>query len=306
MKGRDMFKIWVICVLFGVLRVMGGMVLKVENDYFCGTDDNYTHGMELGWYIDEGDLDTDRLRLGYGISQLIYTPRFIRDSYHQLYDRPWCGILTIYRETWEKRGKEVVRNRIEAGVLGPAARAGQTQEWFHDLIGAAQPMGWENQLPNEPVLNFYHERRYPLWQQDLFKDFKIGMEGIYGGTLGTTFINVNSGMGFKCGYNIPPYSLPSGIDPKRRHSRFFTYMMGELKGIMVMHNATIGDSFFRSRNQSDINLESVVGEYRYGLVIGYGDYSLALILCRRSAEFKEQMDGGMDWGLIMYEFVRNF
>lgn len=304
-KVIDMSKVLVLFLVFCVLRVMGGMTFKVENDYFTSSDDNYTHGTELGWYV-EDDGDTDRLRLGYGIHQLIYTPRNIDMSEDQPGERPWCGMITGYRETWYKRGEEIIRNRLEVGVLGPAARSDQTQAWFHEIINDQEPMGWDNQMPNEPVLNLYHDRHHLLWTQDIIEGFSMGMEGIYGGTLGTTFINMRSGLGFKCGYNVPPYSFPGGIDPKGEGSKFFTYVMGELTGMLVFHNATIGDSFFRDREDKEREVERVVGEYRYGGVVGYGDCSLAFILCRRSEEFKDQPDGGMDWGIVAFEFVRNF
>ena len=26
-------------------------------------------------------------------------------------------------------------------------------KWFHDVIGADEPLGWDHQLPNEPLVN---------------------------------------------------------------------------------------------------------------------------------------------------------
>jgi hypothetical protein len=38
-------------------------------------------------------------------------------------------------------------------VVGPASQAEKTQKDFHNLIGGDEPMGWDTQLPNEPVIN---------------------------------------------------------------------------------------------------------------------------------------------------------
>jgi len=52
------------------------------------------------------------------------------------------------------------------GVVGPASLAVPVQKRFHKMIGADRPMGWDHQLPNEPVLNVDYTGAYLLAKGD--------------------------------------------------------------------------------------------------------------------------------------------
>ena len=41
----------------------------------------------------------------------------------------------------------------QTGRGGPASHADNVQKEFHDLVGGDEPMGWDTQLPDEPVIN---------------------------------------------------------------------------------------------------------------------------------------------------------
>ena len=42
---------------------------------------------------------------------------------------------------------------LKLGVVGLASHAEDVQKEFHDMIGGDEPMGWDTQLPDEPVIN---------------------------------------------------------------------------------------------------------------------------------------------------------
>lgn len=292
--------------LFG-LSASGGVILTLENDLVNETDDSYSHGTEIEWVGGTQMKNDSPYRVGYGIHQTMYTPTDISNPDNQPDDRPWCGMLTAFREVWSKSGTEVVRTRYEVGVLGPWAGCETTQTKVHEIVGSGKPMGWDNQMPNEPVVNVYHERHHPLMSFGREGSWGAYVESVYGGTLGTTFINAMGGSGVRAGWNIPPDRITGGIDPKGiQAGRFFAYVSGEVGGIFVLHNATIGSSFFQDREPDhEQELQRGVGTYKYGGVVGYGSFAATYMFNMRTAEFKGQ-DEGTDWGMVSLEFVDTF
>jgi hypothetical protein len=292
-------------VCFAALARGGGLVLTVENDAFTGSDNNYTHGTELEWVTTIGTGKV--LRTGYGVNQAMYTPKDISIATNQPGDRPWCGMLVVFREDWLQFGVETVRSRWEVGVLGPSSQSDETQAWFHRVIDNQEPMGWDNQLPDEPILNYYHERHHPLWSVGVPQKWQACGEAVYGGVVGTTFINVMGGTGAKAGWNIPPTHLTGGIGPKAvKTSKPFFYALAQVNGLYVFHNATIGDSFFRDRlPEHEQELQHEVGEAVVGASAGIRWFALTYALNMRSPEFVGQTKN-MDWGMVRLEFVREF
>ena len=43
---------------------------------------------------------------------------------------------------------------LKLGVVGLASHAEDVQKEFHDMIGGDEPMGWDTQLPDEPVITW--------------------------------------------------------------------------------------------------------------------------------------------------------
>jgi len=294
-----------------------GFVVTIENDIFCGTDNNYSHGTEMEWVSSQMSDKDGPFRIGYGINQIMYTP--IEDSLAMpaKSEHPWCGTLTAYRETWIRSSfySEEVRTRIEIGVLGPASLNERSQRTVHRMINNDLPVGWDNQMPNEPMVNLYQDRYHLLWNGNLNEHWGMDVKGIYGGTVGTTFINGRAGFQWRAGYNIPNNSMPGGIEPKAIRdgevaapsSGFFVYLMSDVTEMVVLHNATCGSSFFRDREPGqERTLEPLVNTYRYGIVIGYNDLSFTYLIGHRSNEFDGQADGGMDWGMLRLEYLRQF
>jgi lipid A 3-O-deacylase len=299
-------------ILAGVLAVWSsvawaGFSLTVENDLFFHTDDDYSHGTELAWIDDARPTGGNLLRTSYGLNQLMYTPMDITIATNQPNDREWCGTMSVFMETWKKAERnEKVRQRWEIGVLGPDAHCEESQKIVHKWVGSAEPMGWDNQMPDEPMLNYYMERHHFLNGIGEQEGWQVTCEAVYGGTLGTTFINAEGGVLAKAGWNIPDF-MSGGIVPKGgRPSRWFVYAFGELDCIYVLHNATLGKSFFRDRDPGqEQTLEPLVGEGTYGVSAGYRKMALVYTSNHRTAEYDGQPKA-TDWGMIKLEFANQF
>ena len=146
--------------------------LYEDNDFLnargCGTDDAYTNGTRLDYFYQPRHPSKNPIdhllpkagansinTYGWGIMQLMYTPKNITDSTYQPNDYPWSGALvvthTLYSYNPEK--KYDLRSELDLGVIGPASLAEQLQTGFHRLINYFKPLGWGHQYPNDLLAN---------------------------------------------------------------------------------------------------------------------------------------------------------
>jgi hypothetical protein len=146
--------------------------LYEDDDYINvkgrGTDEAYTNGSRIDlfytrhdpphWLLDRalpkaGDSSIDVY--GWGIMQVMYTPRKINDPDFQPDDYPWSGGLFITHSlySYNPRANYDLQTEVVAGVVGPASLAGPTQKAFHHLIHYTQPTGWGHQFRNDLLLN---------------------------------------------------------------------------------------------------------------------------------------------------------
>ncbi|MBS1606157.1 MAG: lipid A deacylase LpxR family protein [Bacteroidetes bacterium] len=146
--------------------------LYEDDDYINikgrGTDEAYTNGSRVDlfytrhdpphWLLDRalpkaGESSVDVY--GWGIMQVMYTPRKINDPDFQPDDYPWSGGLFVTHSlfSYDPKANYDLQTEVVAGVIGPASLAGPTQKAFHHLIHYTQPMGWGHQFRNDLLLN---------------------------------------------------------------------------------------------------------------------------------------------------------
>jgi len=96
-----------------------------------------------------------------GVTQWVYTPDSLAAKTPVVGDYPYCGVLFLRfsRENLSPDRKRLFRSGLSLGVMGPAALGREVQTAIHRWIGADEPEGWRNQMPNYPVVNYslYYE-----------------------------------------------------------------------------------------------------------------------------------------------------
>lgn len=293
--------ITLVCLSFGIV-LADAIQITEENDFFRGNDNQYTQGSNIS-YVKPSVVDGEFQREIYGASQKIYAPDNKETTLNQPKDRPYCATLTGVYEIWTKSGNETIRQTFEVGVLGPAAMGEQAQNGVHRMIRNDLAMGWDNQLKNEPVANYYHERYHPFYKSKDGK-WEFNIEGIYGGTAGTEFANAFGGSKMMFGYNLPQYKVLGGIYPKiskdgkiDNETEWFFYGFFQSKVYTVAHDATLGNSIINGE-QSDITPCPIVGESIYGVTVGWNYISVSYAIGNRTKQFYEQ-NGTYDYGTII-------
>jgi hypothetical protein len=138
------------------------------NLYGQPTDDAYTNGTRIDLYYipqqrPQGLLGRFGLRAGsassdvysWGIMQLMYTPMDYTQTGFQSNDYPYSGaiVATHGRYSYNAAEKYDLQTELTFGALGPVSLAHQTQSIVHRITGFLQPMGWNTQYRNAPLLN---------------------------------------------------------------------------------------------------------------------------------------------------------
>ena len=181
------------------------------------TDRLYVNGLRLGWTspttgvpdfletVGRALWGDGQRRIGFNLSQQIYTPTDTSLVIPDPRDRPYAGLLlgnfSLLSDTADSRSVLTV----SLGVVGPASAAEQVQNGFHDLIGQSHPRGWNSQIQNVPAFEVLHERtwRLPLGriggiETDVLPALTVG--------LGNVRTYLQTGASFRFGQGLSPIS----------------------------------------------------------------------------------------------------
>ena len=152
-----------------------GFQVVFDNDFFGGTDDHYTNGIQLwassepllagrpahwGWLSRGAQLlpginRTDGTRYeSLSLSHRIFTPTDIANPDPIDNDVPYSGQLILGLAVSQQTTQEL-HALSQFGIIGPAAGAADVQHSFHSVINSEEPQGYDHQLPNALAINAF-------------------------------------------------------------------------------------------------------------------------------------------------------
>lgn len=285
----------------------------IENDSFGSTDQYYTNGIKIG-----GGIPADKVsklftrppnalldaitegasnHFGLFIGQNIYTPRDITITAPQSYDRPWAAWLYIGAVAQSVKDDRLHTVEFDLGVVGPPALGRQVQTFWHDVVDAPEPKGWDNQIPAEPgfLLAYLHKRRY---------GDSNGMQFVphAGVTLGTVMTLVRAGGLLRVGQNMTGFG-PDGIEPggallknaRRQHDEGRAhphewFAFAGVDGRLVGYNIFLDGSLFRE--SPSVSRRDAVYDLMVGASVRYDALRVSVTRVKRSEEFTTPLGGG--------------
>lgn len=298
------------------------VTVRVENDVTGATDENYSSGIALGWTGPTGAvpgvianaghalLGAGRQRVSIDLSQQIYTPSDTQLNPPDPHDRPYAATLLLTGQLIQDTLFARTRLGLQAGVLGPDAGGEIVQNNFHTLIGDAKNQGWDSQLDNRPVLNFFADRtwRLPLLTLaplpalnaapvgvDLLPDVTgfVGTEQIYAQAGGTLRIGQGLTDDFGAGRILPG---TDGGDAYLPDAGFAWYLFGGADGRAVAYNTLLeGNSF---ADGPSVDEKPLVGEFVLGLAMIWHGLRLTFSQTWQTHEFTGQPGGLFDFGSV--------
>lgn len=290
-----------------------------ENDIFAATDGHYTSGVQFSWLTgvqkDDSWLrdvatsmpvfdDDTKIRLQYSFGQEIFTPRDISIAYPQTNDRPWAGWLYANLGfIGETDGKRLDQFQVGIGVVGPASLAGDTQKFVHSLIGAQKPEGWNNQIKNEPTLQFMYQRSWRALEARL-GGVEMDATPHLGAALGNALIYGNGGGMLRLGQDMPDDYGPTRMDSGLGGSGYFKpksdwgwYVFAGADGRAVGYNIFLDGNAFQ--NSASVDKKTLVGDWQAGLVVVVGNVRLAYTQVFETKQFYGQNYGDSYGSLSM-------
>ncbi|MGZ9032357.1 MAG: lipid A deacylase LpxR family protein [Burkholderiaceae bacterium] len=202
----------------------GAWTLTVENDIGTGSDNNYTNGFGVTWVSKSIDTyeeqsfvrrwgqfwsflpfvgnEGHRTYAAWSVAQEMHTPDDITVPNPPLDDQPYAGVLYLDNVIYSKGPRMTHAWQLRVGVVGPASQAEHVQRWIHDLVNSDEPMGWDTQLPNEPVLNIGYTGAYLLAEGDAGKSARWRIIPVVQAGLGNYFTGVGLGVYGEIGWNL--------------------------------------------------------------------------------------------------------
>ncbi|MEN1729265.1 MAG: lipid A deacylase LpxR family protein, partial [Pseudomonadota bacterium] len=269
----------------------GLWVAEYENDIFAGEDRYYTSGVRLtrvgqtrnppSWLESvarrfPGFNEADTLPYSLSISHNIFTPADIEEPGLPPDDRLYAGWLNVEFKTGTVQARGADRIRVGLGIAGPAAGGKQIQKAVHRLIGAPRPVGWSEQLENEPtfLLGYDRLRRINPLETPTGRRFDASYFG--GMTLGNAYTHASIGGFLRWGQGLRNDYGPPRITPAVSGSAFFKpggrtwYLFLGTEGRAIGRDLFIEGNTFGGRD--GVDAERLVGELFAGFVFSEGPF----------------------------------
>jgi hypothetical protein len=266
--------------------------LDIDNDIVFHSDNQFSHGISFEiygeadrswtaargtpafgkrmarWFLPENDPDF-LFREGWVLGQDLQTPEDLRRRTLIENDVPYAALLAV-QNTWIAFDDDRLRGfGWLVGWVGPAAQGEEVQTVVHEILGLVEPEGWDNQLADEPVLNFYWTRKRKLWETRGM-DLAAGVSG----QAGTLFLGADAELQVRFGWNVPGgfVYIP---DPTGRSLAYDAHLAPPrparrvLYGSVVVRAAGIGRNLFLDgntfRDSHSVDRRFLVGEAVAGL-----------------------------------------
>ena len=244
-----------------------------ENDFFTGTDRDYTQGacvewvrpsfnhfplMKLLWHPRNSSY-----KYGISLEDDGYTPNYIDRTNIQYGDRPYAGLLFIksFLTAVNSERHEYISTEISVGVIGQAAGGKTIQTAIHHWINYTKPVGWPNQIRNDAILNYQVNYEKQLWSLPRHLSF-AAYASARAGTLNT---QLAVGFHVMAGNFISPFTVQK---PARKKWQYYLYY--EPTGHAVGYDATLqGGLFNRSSPYTIANrdINRLIFQNKFGLVL---------------------------------------
>ena len=290
--------------------------VTLENDLFVGKDTGYTNGIALSWahtgftefspdniprwldYLSKNLYistmpDKDRA-VSYMIGQLMQTPSDLTIPTLIKNEAPYTGLLFWSANLHAFDDRVADRLSLTLGVVGPLSGAEQAQKWVHDITGADEPKGWDNQIGNEPVFQVSAERLLRLAKFHTDKTVGMDVIGTGNGAVGTIESYLAVGLGARLGRGLdrsfPTASFLPGrqVNPLAGSVTGGWYVFAGVQGRFVANDIGINGNTFKDSHS--VPLEHWQAAASGGVAFGFKRWAFLLSAVVATDRYEGQPD----------------
>lgn len=312
-----------------------GWRFEFSNDIFFHSDNNLTSGLalqlnsasadrwddlrgvpafvrRLGWLIPMAAKDNKICRFGLGIGQVVQTPDDLGRSDLILDDVPYAGVLSLQASWYAYNAARFDGFELTLGVSGPLSLAGQAQRGFHKLIHCALPMGWDNQLASEFLLNlnymgkrrFLHTGNPAAFSGDASAGAVIALGNLF--THASADLELRAGLNMPAGFVYVPDPIGFGMHYQAlfkpvRQRKPSGYLTLTLRGTALMRTFFLDGNTFADSHRVD--RRHFIGQLAAGLHFAWGP--IALSFCAYTTTpivYTDRPDNCEQFGTIAIEW----
>ncbi|CAL68426.1 lipid A deacylase LpxR family protein [Christiangramia forsetii] len=257
-----------------------------DNDYFSGTDENYTQGYSLELvapFLEKNpanylflSLKNSEVKYGLAIEHIGFTAPDIGSPEIQIGDRPFAAAIMLksFAITTDTLAKSRLTSSFNLGLIGPGAFGKEMQVGIHKITGNTIPRGWKNQIKNDVVLNYKI-----AYEKQLFRagDY-LSLQSNSTAQLGTLFTNASIGLNTNIGL------INSAFSVNNRESKFQLYGYSQVLGNIIGYDTTLQGGVFNKDSPYTIPSEEITrltGQFNYGFILKtrtlYFEYSRTVL-----------------------------
>lgn len=282
---------------------------RYDNDFFSATDRYYTQGIALTLIhpvVRYSPFSYTLIRLnktnalnyyGFHAEQDVFTPKSIRYMGGAIFygERPFTAIFFISHSltSINPSKKLLLRTQLDLGILGPDAKGEEEQKGIHKAINNIEPLGWENQLSRDYIVNYSikAERGISMKRN---RECMVSLMA----RVGTLYTDIGLGLNLRFGI-FSPYFNNLGLEKTSaaRRNKFKVYGVAKANGRLVGYNATLQGGLTNKGNIYEIpdkDISRAVADLSAGIVMAYKNFCLEYTKVYITPEFKNGIDHG--WG----------
>lgn len=307
----------VACLTQSTAAYADALTVAAENDLITGSDNNYTNGIGVTWVSNDLDsYDDDRFVRQWGrfwgflpfvgddgyttyaswsVAQEMHTPDDITLPDPPEDDQPYAGVLYVDSVLYARSKRWSHAWELKLGVVGPASQAEHVQKNFHDLVGGDEPMGWDTQLPDEPVINVGLTTAYLLAEGQAGESARWRLVPVGHLGLGTYFTGAGLGMYGEVGWNLVDAlggtSLREGLNAASTVGvgpvdGWSVSFFGGLGGHAIAHYLPLDGTVFK--DSRSVDTKPFVGNASLGVSVRHGLFALSLATTFTTKAFETQ------------------
>jgi lipid A 3-O-deacylase len=273
-----------------------------DNDFFnisgSGTDRAYTNGTRMDLFYQpnhghrifperlfpkagEGSVDVS----GWSLMQLMVTPADLSKSDYQPDDYAYAGALYVIRSFYSFNPEKnfSYQSELIAGIRGPAAFAQQTQTALHSVIEYQKPMGWNNQLDTQPLVNvnFTAEKNLLSWKNVL--EVNVGAQLRVGSMIDAISIYPMLRIGRMAPYFNGYLEQYGSFTRGQKQVKTQYYLLFKCVNSFVAYNALLTGTRENHRDDETVltaerpEISHRIIDVQTGAVIAHGNFSIAYL-----------------------------
>jgi lipid A 3-O-deacylase len=277
-----------------------------ENDFFTGTDRDYTQGILLEWVnpsIRHFPLTHllwrpkhSMVKYGLALENNGYTPNHLDFAQIQYGDHPYAGVILLktFLTAVNTDRHERVSTTLSTGLIGPWAGDEDMQKDIHHWIHYIQPLGWGNQIKNDIALDYQvnYEREFLSW-----KDY-FSLSSYTMARAGTLSTKASAGITAMLGNFYSSFS-PAKKEPAKK-IQFYVYDLPACN--VIGYDATLQGGLFDRSSVYTIpekHINRITFVNRWGIVVIFRKLYLEYYQSGSTREFSTSVyhkSGGLQIG----------